>query len=162
MNFNNLDNDLKKSLHEEITAYADSIGGKNFFLQLIEHIKADRTNLVLSKTGTFHFPKGKVCFSKSIYKDTYKIVFDAIRREEKNGDMLDGINPKDYKAVMNMMRALSSTTVEVVPKEESQGEGFSFNILDTSVEKKTKFTFIFKILFFYNIEEAKKALSYEP
>ena len=50
--------------------------------------------------------------------------------------------------------------INVESKEEGN-KSFEFSILDTSEEKKTKVTFIFKAIFFYHLDEAKKALSYK-
>lgn len=171
MNFNQLDLEAKKQLHDEVLANAMSLGGKNFFLQLIEDFKKEKPNPLLNKSAAFHFSKGRVCWSKPIYKDTMSLLWDAMRREEKKGDMLDGINPKEYKAVMNMMRALSSIDITVTPRKPRNEEdtedvetskGFTFSMLDTSVEKKTRVTLMFKIIFFYNIDFAKEVLNYEP
>lgn len=161
MDFNKLNDETKQQLHDEITTYATSIGGKNFFLKMIEEIRAESPNPLLQKSGTFHTSKAKVTLSKSIFKDTFTVLFDAMRREEKSGDMLNGIAPKDYKSSMNMMRTLRPVTIDIVSKEEENTEGFNFFILDSSQEKKTKVTWIFKVIFFYHLDEAKKALSYE-
>ncbi len=161
MDFNKLDDQVKQELSQEILGFANSMGGKNFFLKMIEDIRAEKPNPLLNKTATFHTSKVKVSLSKSMYKETFSLLFDAIRREEKNGDMIAGINPKEYKATMNMMRTLAKVTVTVTPKDENDGEGFSFNILDTSVEKQTKVTFAFKAIFFYHLDEAKKALAFK-
>ena len=83
-----------------------------------------------------------------------------MRKEEKDGDMINGLKPKEYKITMNMMKILKPITVTINPKDEECG-GFSFPILDTTEPKKTKMSLIFKILFFYNIEFAKEALNYE-
>lgn len=162
MNFNKLDDATKLQLHKEITSFADVLGGKNFFLGMIEEIRAEKPNPLLNKTATFHTKKAKVTLSKSMFKETFTQLFDAIRREEKNGDMLDGIKPKEYKSMMNMMRTLAKVTITVVPKDDEHSEGFTFDILDTTVEKKTKVTFAFKAIFFYHLDVAKKALNYKP
>jgi len=161
MDFNKLDNATKEQIHSELTAYAQSIGGKNFFLKMIEEIREQKPNPILNKTGTFHTSKVKITLSKSMFKDTFTTLFDAIRREERNGDMLNGIATKEYKSTMNMMRTLAKVNIEIEPKNEEEGKGFDFSILDTSEEKKTKVTFIFKAIFFYHLDEAKKALSYK-
>lgn len=161
MDFNKLPEITKQQLHEEVLQCANSIGGKNFFLQMIEDIKKEKPSPLINKSGTFHFSKGKVNLSKSIFKETHTLLFDAIRREEKTGDMLNGINPKEYKSVMNMMRTLSHVQISVNSSDEENNEGFTFDILDTKEEKKTKVTFLFKLIFFYHIEEAKKALNYK-
>jgi hypothetical protein len=161
MDFNTLPDTTKASLHEAFVNAANSVGGQNFFLKMIEDVRAEKPNPLLNKSGSFHYSKGRISLSKSLFKETFSLLFDAIRREEKKGDMLNGIEPKEYKAVMNMMRALSKTTITVTPKDEAHGTGFSFTILDTSAQKQTKVTFMFKAIFFYHLDEAKKALKYE-
>lgn len=162
MNFNKLDEQTKIKLHEEISTFANAIGGKNFFLGMIEEIRAEKPNPLLNKTATFHTSKVKVNMTKSMFKETFALLFDAIRREEKSGDMINGLKPKEYKTTMNMMRTLAKVVITVEPKDETNGEGFSFSILDTTVEKNTKVTFAFKAIFFYHLDEAKKALNYTP
>jgi len=160
MDFNKLEESLKKEISFEISAFANAMGGKNFFLKMIEEIRAEKPNPLLNKTGVFHTSKAKITLSKSMYKDTFSILFDAIRREDRSGDMLNGIAPKEYKSTMNMMRALAKVIITVESKEETGGT-YEFSILDTSEEKKTKVTFAFKAVFFYHLDEAKKALAYE-
>ena len=75
--------------------------------------------------------------------------------------MLNGLESKDYKETMNMMRTLKPITIRVTPKKNEELRGFAFSILDTSVEKKTKVSMIYKIIFFYHIEFAKDILAYE-
>lgn len=159
MDFNKLSEETKEELHSTFDKYSEKVGGKNSFLKMIEEIREIKPNPLLNKTGTFHTSKVKIILNKSMYKDTFTALFDAIRREEKNGDMLDGSTPKDYKTTMNMMRTLKSVTVTFQSKENEENT-FTFPILDTTEEKKTKSTFAFKAIFFYNLNEAKKALNY--
>lgn len=161
MDFNKLDESTKQKLHEEFSQNAEILGGTNAFLKMIEEIRKEKPNPLINKTGTFHTSKTKITLSKSMFKDTFVTLFDAIRREEKLGDMLNGVETKEYKTTMNMMRALNKTNVTVTSKEKDQEGEFSFDILDTSEEKKTKVTFIFKAIFFYHLDEAKKALNYK-
>ena len=160
MNFNDLSNEEKQQLHVELTNNADSVGGKNFFLQMIEDIREEKPKALLNKTATFHYKQGKIQWQKSIFKDTLTSLYDAMRREEKTGDMLNDINPKEYKAVMNMMRALKPVKVLVSPKPD-ECDGFSMEILDASEDKKTKISLMFKIVFFYNVTFAKTVLEYK-
>ncbi len=158
MNFNKLDVEVKQQLHEEITNFANLFGGKNSFLTMIEEIRAQKPNPILNKSGIFHTSKVKIILSKSIFKDTFSTLYEAIRREEKTGDMLDGVEPKEYKNAMNMMKTLKNVTITFESKENAQT--FVLSILDSSQEKKTKNSFLFKIVFFYHLDEAKKALNY--
>lgn len=159
MDFKKLDTNTKDKLANEFKNYSDILGGKNFFLTMLEEIREIKPNPLLNKTATFHTKKAKISLNKSLYKETLTTLFAAIRREEKVGDMLDGIDPKEYKVVMNMIKALKPTIITFESKDT--GKSFSFPILDTSEEKKTKVTFAFKAIFFYHLDEAKKTLAYE-
>lgn len=160
MDFNKLDLTIKKQLHEQFSQYSKVLGGDNFFLSMVEEIREQKPNPILNQTGTFHTSKAKVTLSKSIYKDTLNTFFEAIRREEKDGDLFNTATVKEYKATMNIIRTLKPITVTFEAKNENN-ESFSFNILDTSEEKKTKVTFAFKAIFFYHLDELKKVLFYK-
>uniref|UniRef100_UPI0040477DD3 hypothetical protein n=1 Tax=Aliarcobacter sp. TaxID=2321116 RepID=UPI0040477DD3 len=161
MNFNELDLETKNQLHEELTQLATSIGGTNTFLQLIEEVKKEKPHALLNKSCVFHFTKGKLNWNKQVYKDSLNNLFSAMRKEERDGDMLNGLNPKDYKDTMNMMRTLKPISIRVSAKKDETLNGFAFSILDTSVEKKTKVSMIYKIIFFYHIDFAKDILTYK-
>ena len=161
MNFNDLDLKTKKEVHEEVTQLATDIGGANVFLQMIEDIKKEQPHALLNKSCVFHFSKAKLNWNKQIFKESLTQLFSAMRKEEREGDMLNGLESKDYKETMNMMRTLKPITIRVTPKKNEELRGFAFSILDTSVEKKTKVSMIYKIIFFYHIEFAKDILAYE-
>ena len=160
MNFSELDSKIKSELHEEVKGFAMSIGGTNVFLQMIEDIKKEKPHALLNKSCVFHFAKAKLNWNKQIFKDSLDQLFIAMRKEERDGDMLNGLNPKDYKETMNMMRTLKPLVITVTPKKVEEPKTFSFSILDTSVEKKTKVDLFYKMLFFYHIDFAKDALNY--
>jgi len=160
MHFKDLTKEQKQELHKELLANANSIGGKNFFLQMIEDIKEQKPHPLLNVTSAYHYPTGIIKWTKSIYKDTLTSLFEAMRKEEKDGDMLNGLSPKEYKTTMNMIRALKPVQITIKSKKEPQLEGFSLSILDTSTPKNTKISLMFKILFFYNIDFAKEVLNY--
>ena len=161
MNFSELDSKIKSELHEEVKGFAMSIGGTNVFLQMIEDIKKEKPHALLNKSCVFHFSKAKLNWNKQIFKESLTQLFSAMRKEEREGDMLNGLESKDYKETMNMMRTLKPITIRVTPKKNEELRGFAFSILDTSVEKKTKVSMIYKIIFFYHIEFAKDILAYE-
>jgi len=161
MRFNDLELDARKELNIKINEYANSIGGINFFLQMIEDVRAEKPSALLNKTAIFHYKNGKITWAKSIYKDTLTLLFSAMRKEDKDGDILNGLNPKMYKETMNMMRTLKPVTLSISSNLENANSGFTLDILDSSEVKKTKVDLMFKIIFFYNIEFAKDALSFK-
>ena len=160
MNFNDLNTEEQLQLHKELLEYAKGIGGINPFLQMLEDIRAEKPKPLLNKTAIFHYSSGKILWSKSIFKETLETLYNAMRKEERDGDMIDGSSPKEYKNVMNMMRTLKPITITVQPKDEN-GKSFKLDILDTTEEKKTKVSLLFKIIFFYNVDFAKQVLMYK-
>ena len=138
MNFNQLDEEKKQELYEKTMQLVENLGGVNFFLQMIEDIKKEKPHALLNKSCVFHFSKGKLNWNKQLFKDSINLLFTAMRKEERDGDMLDGLAPKDYKETMNMMRTLKPLVITVTPKKVEEPKLFSFSILDTSIEKKTK------------------------
>ena len=160
MNFNQLDEEQKKQLHTQAMELATNLGGVNFFLQMIEDIKTEKPHALLNKSCVFHFSKGKLNWNKQLFKESINNLFSAMRKEEKDGDMLNGLAPKDYKETMNMMRTLKPLIITVTPKKVDEPKMFAFPILDTSIEKKTKVDIFYKMLFFYHIDFAKDVLTY--
>ena len=160
MNFSELDSKIKSELHEEVKGFAMSIGGTNVFLQMIEDIKKEKPHALLNKSCVFHFAKAKLNWNKQIFKDSLDQLFTAMRKEERDGDMLNGLNPKDYKETMNMMRTLKPLMITITPKKVEIPKYFTFPILDTSIEKQTKIDLFYKMLFFYHIDFAKDVLNY--
>ncbi len=161
MKFNDLTTEQQNQLHNTLIENANSIGGINSFLQMIEDIRASKPKALLNKTAIFHYKSGKINWEKTIFKDTLTMLYGSMAKEEKDGDILNGLPPKEYKATMNMMRALKPVSIKIIPKDEAL-DGFSFNMLDSSEDKKTKVDLLFKIIFFFNINFAKEVLSFNP
>lgn len=160
MKFNDLPEEEKQKIHEEVVSASNSVGGQNFFLKMLEDVRSEKPKPLLNKASVWHYENGKMTWTKTIFKDTLDALFNAMRKEERDGDMLNGSNPKEYKSTMNMMKALRPITLTVTPKKIEDALGFSFTILDASQEKKTKTTMMYKIIFFYNIDFAKEVLAY--
>jgi len=161
MNFNHLDLETKESLHKELNEYAAKLGGKNFFLQLIEDAKREKTHPLLNKSCVYHFSKGRVSWNKSIYKDTLDLLVKTIKLDEADENFFKSINSKSNKKTVNMIRALKPVSIQIKPKQREDGEGFEINIIDASNEDEMKISLIYKIIFFYNIDFAKQAISYK-
>jgi len=161
MKFNDLSNEEKQQLHLELTANATSVGGVNFFLKILEDIRSEKPKPLLNKDAVWNCANAKLVWTKSIYKETLSCLIEAMRKEERDGDMINGLKPKDYKSTMNMMKALRPVRLTITPKKVDNAQGFSFDILDPSQDKKTKVTLMFKIIFFYNVDFAKDVLNYK-
>lgn len=161
MNFNQLNEEEKNKLYTRTIELAENLGGKEILLQMIEDIKKEKPHALLNKSCVFHFAKGKLNWNKQLFKESLNLLFDSMRKEERDGDMLNGLAPKEYKETMNMMRTLKPLIITVTPKKVEEPKHFSFQILDTSIEKKTKVDLFYKMIFFYHIDFAKDVLDYK-
>ena len=163
MNYIDLSIEEKTALHRDILAHATAIGGKNFLLQMIEDVKTvEEDSPLVSKDKHFSFSKGFISWNKVIYKETFDLLLTAILTEEREGDVIKGLKERDQKRVTNMLKTLKPIVITIKPKNLKDGEGFTLPIIDTSDAEKTKISLMFKILFFHNIQFAKKALAFEP
>ncbi len=154
MNFKDLQKEQKEKLHDSLMKLVEKLGSKNSFLSFIEELRQKTTNPLLNKYTKHSFDKATLEWNKVIYEDTLKHLFDSIKREEANGDIISGINPKEYKNTMNMMKTLKPVNITIC-------DTLTFPLLDTSKPKETKVSILFKIIFFYNISFAKDVLAYE-
>jgi len=155
MKFKDLDTETKQKLHDELTEYADKIGGKNAFLTMIEDIRSIK-NPLLKKTNSLHYDSGKLYWNKAIFQDKNDLLFQTMKKIEIDGSMTKGLNEYKTKKVTNMLKALKPVTFEVVPNNEGL-EGFDFYIITS----KNEIDIVFKIIFFYNIGFAKEVLNYK-
>jgi hypothetical protein len=160
MKFRELDDNQKEKLYIQLTEIVESMGGKGKFFSMKDEFKEQKNHILLNKSANGYYGDGKIKWGKGIYKDTLELLYQAMKREEKSGDMIDGVSPKEYKAIMNMMRTLKPIEISIEPKNE-ENSGFSFSILDTTEEKKTKVDMVFKIVFFYSSAFAKDVLNYK-
>jgi len=162
MNFKKLPKDIQEKIYVELITSALNMGGKNFFLKMVESIKDEEFPPLLDKGRVFSFPNAKLLWNKIIYKDTFELILKSMKKEDKDGDILSGLEPKEYRAVMNMLRTLKPINLTVKPKKVENGTGFTFSILDTTEDRKTKFSPLFKTIFLYHISYAKEVLNFRP
>ncbi|QOG12054.1 hypothetical protein [Arcobacter sp. FWKO B] len=161
MNFKKLPLETKQNLHRQILEYALKFGGKNFFLQLIEEIKASKTHPLLNQSCVFHYTKGKINWDKSIFKENLTILFHAIEKVDMDGDMLTGLDDKKHKATLNMLKALKPLSFTITPKDDKSFDVIEFKLFDFAEDGKVSISALFKALFVYPIDFTKLALNYE-
>ncbi len=158
MNFTDLSEKNKQQLHKEILSNAENIGGKNIFLQMIEDIRENRTDLLLERSTAFRFNGGNISWNKSIYKDKLALLLEVVKVD---GDMFEGLKAKKQKSTLNMLKTLKPVIIKVRPKNIKDGEGFTLSIVETDIKDKATISLMFKIVFFYPIDFAKEALAYD-
>ena len=69
MKFKELTPTTKKQLHNQLTKYAENIGGKFSFLQMLEDIRSIKQPLI-KKTASLHYDSGKIYWNKNIFQES--------------------------------------------------------------------------------------------
>jgi hypothetical protein len=160
MEFYRLETKQKEIAHTKVLEVAMNFGGKNSFLTIIEEMRKEKTNPLLHQSSVFHHPKFKINWTKVIHKESLTSLFYAVKKEEKDGNLLQNLAPKDFKTTLNMIKALKSLEFVVTPKVDTI-QSVTFPLFSDVNDNDAKISIVFKALFFYPIEYLKKALSYE-
>lgn len=162
MNFNNFNDNEKLFWHNKLSECAESFGGANYFLQLIEAMRSTKPHPLIHKDCVFHFALGSVKWHKVIFKDKLMLLLSARQQEGKNNNLLPAEGDKHHKNVMNLVRTLKPIEFKIKPKNIKHGDGFSVYPFDILSDKVTKLNPIFDALFFSSVDNVRNVLSYKP
>jgi hypothetical protein len=157
MRFMELPEGERTYLHKIAIESAEKIGGVNFFLSMVEEIRAEKPSILLNERCKFHHSHGSVNWNKQIFRDTYHELLESVKRESRDGDIFAKVQPKDYKRVMNAIRVLKPIKIEFSGEDDS----FSVEVIDTSTPKKSRISTLFKMIFIYDLGFLKKSLTYK-
>jgi hypothetical protein len=160
--FNTLTDEEKKLHHEKLLQCANNFGGKNFFLQLLEAIRETKPHPLIAASSEFNMELGTVKWNKVIFNDKLQLLLKARINEGKQDNLLPMKEEKNYKKVLNLVRALKPIVFHVKPALKEDGPGFFFQPFDVIDEHTTKLNPIFDALFFCSVDAVKKALNYAP
>ena len=159
--FHNLTDEERVHYHKLLLSCANNFGGLNFFLQLIEQLRASSTHPLCSRHQDFLFGLGTVRWGKVIFNDKVQLIAHIRKERHEKGNFLPNKESKDYKRVLNLIRTLSPITFSVRPALREDGEGFDFKAFDIIDEEVTKINPIFEALFFCPINTVKSILEYK-
>ncbi len=159
--FNSLSDEEKEQYCEQLNNYAKSIGGVNFFLQLLEAIRETKPHPLISANREFTVGVAKVKWNKVIFNDKLQLLIKARTDRNKQGNLLPKIDTKGYKKVLNLLRTMKPIVFTVKPAHREDGDGFMFQPFEIVSETSTKLTPIFDMLFFCSVDNTKKILNYK-
>jgi len=159
--FNNLSDDKKLHYHKILTTCAESYGGLNFFLQLLEAIRDTTPHPLSSKYQDFLFELGDIRWGKTIFNDKIVLIKDIRLARASEKSFLPNIEDKKYKKVLNLIRTLEPITFSVRPKFRDDGEGFDFKAFDKIDKDTIVLNPIFEALFFCSIDTVKRIINYK-
>ncbi len=163
-NFNKLDEKEKGLIHLLMKKSADSIGGTNFLLGLLEAMKEKKPNALMFKGCTIDSKETKIKWNKIVFKDKLDILEDVIRSRKSSDtgefNILDADNDKKKKKILNMVKTLAPIEFTITPNNSEDGEGFNFKVFETIEDDKVIVNPLFAAMFFCSTEYMKKALKY--
>jgi hypothetical protein len=158
-NFNELNDLEKKTYHDQLLEYATSVGGKNYFLQLLEAIRKTKPHPLIAKNSEFKFANGSIKWNKVIFQDKITLLMKV--RVNAKDNLLPKKDDKSYKNVVNLVRTLNPIKFEVKPAKREDGAGFEIHPFDIIDENTTRLNPLFDAIFFCSVDTVKKVLNYE-
>ena len=163
-NFNKLDEDSKALLHLLIKKSADSVGGTNFLLGLVEAMKEKKPNALMFNACHVNSDEVIIKWNKIIFKDKLDILEDIIhtRRTSESDkiNILDVESDKKRKKILNMVKTLSPIEFTVTTKNSENGAGFNFKVFESVEKDSAILNPLFITMFFCSTEYIKKALKF--
>ncbi len=164
-NFNKQSDETKALIHLFMTKAADSVGGANFLLELMEAIKAKKPSGLSERNSQVASNHTIIKWNKVVYQDKVDLIRNILdnHRSSENPDfnILSEPNIKKRKNILNMVRTLTPLEFVVAPQNPNDGAGFNFKVFDAVSDDDVKLNPIFVTMFFCSTEFTKKALKYK-
>ena len=163
-NFNKQNDATKELLHLLIKKIAESVGGTNFLLGLMEEMKKQKPNPLMYKHTKIDSDQLTISWNKIVFKDKLDILEEVLHShrsaEGYDFNILENDNAKKSKKILNMVKALAPITFVVTPKDETNGGGFDFKVFESIEDDNVRINPIFAAMFFCSTDFIKKALKY--
>ncbi len=163
-NFNKHNDDTKALIHLLMKKSADSVGGTNFLLGLLEAMKEKKPNALMFKGCKIESTEVSVRWNKIVFKDKLDILEEVIRSHKSSEgvdfNILENDSEKKKKKILNMVKTLSPIEFTVTPNSIENGAGFNFKVFESIEENSVKINPIFAAMFFCSTEYMKKALKH--
>ena len=164
-NFNKQPDDTKAFMHLFMKKAADSVGGVNYLLSLIEAMKTKRPHPLMRKECKIASNNTIIEWNKVVFQDKVDVIEEILTihrsSEEPDFNILAGENSKRKKKIINMVRTLQPLEFIITPQNPNDGSGFSFKVFDDVTEERAVFNPVFIAFFFCSAAFTKLALQYE-
>jgi len=151
LNLNTYDSDTLAKIASRLKNCTDSIGGTHRLLSLAEAVREAEKPVLQNKTASFHYPFGKVGWSKVLFADKVETLAGIVKTHDSAENLLETATKKERNAV----RTLFPVTFTIEPDE---GEAFTFKPFDTPDERTARINPLFELLFFGSPGLIKKVL----
>ena len=163
-NFNKHNDDTKALLHLLIKKSADSVGGTNFLLGLLEAMKEKKPNALMFKGCKIDSTEVVIRWNKIVFKDKLDILEEIVRSHKSSEgidfNILENDSEKKKKKILNMVKTLAPIEFNITPNSVENGAGFNFKVFEFIEDNNVKINPLFVAMFFCSTEYMKKALKY--
>ena len=143
---------------------AKNVGGNNFLLSLLEAMKTKKPHALCEKSSQIASNNTIIKWNKVVFKDKVDLLQSILDQhktsQNQSLNILDELNEKKRKNIINMVRALTPIEFFVIPQNPNDGAGFSFKIFETISESEVTLNPIFSAMFFCSVDFTKKALKH--
>lgn len=164
-NFNKHNQETKELLHLLMQKCAQSVGGVNFLLGLIEAIKEKKPSALIDSACKVDSKELTIRWNKIVFKDKFDVLEEVVRLHKSaegiHFNILDAQSLKKRKKILNMIKTLAPIEFIVTVKNSQEHGGFSFKIFENIDEEHANVNPLFSAMFFCSTEYTKKALKYE-
>ena len=161
-NFNKHDDETKAFIHIFMKKAAQSVGGVNLLLTLIESIREKKPNALMLSDKTVLSKGAQIKWNKIVFKDKFELLNEIIISHKSSEgykfNILDIENQKKAKKTLNMVKTLSPIEFLVTAND---GDGFTFKVFDKTEDNLVSLNPIFVAMFFCSTEFTKKAIKYD-
>ena len=96
LKYDNLSTDEKLEIKGRLLECATSLGGKNYFLSMVEAMRSSYQHPLMSKESAFRFDKGVVKWQKVIFKEKVDLLILLARDEQKTNNLMPDKTEKKY------------------------------------------------------------------
>jgi len=164
-NFNKQTQETKEFIALFMQKATEYLGGANFFLSLIEALRADKPHPLLNKRCRIASQQAQISWNKVIFKDKFDVLQEIVLQhkssEDVNFNILDIASQKMKKKSINMTKTLAPIKFKVHTLESHSG--FEFEIFEKIDFENDYVTInpIFTALFFCSTDYTKRALKYK-
>lgn len=153
MTFTDLSEETKENYYEKVSELSESLGGMNFFLQLIEEMRESKVHPFLNRTNACRYKKGRIRWQKPIYKETIESIKEMIYIIDPKK-----LDEKTAKKRTNLLKVLKPIEFTLTTPDEKV---ITFHAVTMIDENNSDFSILFKVIFFYPIEFIKNILKYK-
>ncbi len=155
--YNSLTQDEKDKYSKLIKDCAQSFGGANFFLQLLEGIRKEKPHPLINPKNEFSFSKGGIYWNKIIFKDKLTLLIETRKDESRRGNFLLDEKDKKAKKVSNLVKTVGPIEFELRGKNSDEAQ--IIKAFDKIDDKTSKLNPLFDAIFFCSLGTIKKFLA---